>query len=146
MMVPELFKKWLPWRFLIRRVTGFYGFLDPVTLMARLRQFGKPSEVQEPIELLRAGLIFHARGLVNTRAIQYNLDWVWPFWVVKQFTPQDASFIPRGFSFSHINVTHRNWTAVGHPDLAAYPIIDPRGLVTPLFDAWSIDVAHDKRQ
>jgi hypothetical protein len=139
-MVPELFKKWLPWRFLIRRVTGFYGFLDPVTLMARLRQFGKPSEVQEPIELLRAGLIFHARGLVNTRAIQYNLDWVWPFWVVKQFTPQDASFIPRGFSFSHINVTHRNWTAVGHPDLAAYPIIDPRGLVTPLFDAWSIDV------
>ena len=135
-----LFKKLLPWRFLIRRMTGYYGFLDPVTLMARLRQFSKPSEVQEPIELLRAGLIFHARGLVNTRAIQYNLDWVWPFWVVKQFTPKDASFIPRGFSFSHINVTHRNWTAVGHPDLACYPVIDPRGLVTPLFDAWSIDV------
>ncbi|MEE4365448.1 MAG: hypothetical protein V2J08_16070, partial [Desulfotignum sp.] len=136
----RLFKKWLPWRFLIRRFAGFHGFLDPVTLMARLRQFSKPSEVQEPIELLRAGLIFHARGLVNTRAIQYNLDWVWPFWVVKQFTPKDASFIPRGFTFSHINVTHRNWTAVGHPDLAAYPVIDPRGLVTPLFDAWSIDV------
>ncbi|HKK98705.1 MAG TPA: hypothetical protein VJ943_00525 [Desulfotignum sp.] len=135
-----LFKKWLPWRFLIRRITGFYGFMDPVTLMARLRQFSKPSEVQEPIELLRAGLIFHARGLVNTRAIQYNLDWVWPYWVVKQFFPRDASFIPRGFSFSHINVTHRNWTAVGHPDIAAYPIIDPRGLVTPFFDAWSIDV------
>ncbi len=134
------FKKWFPWRFLIRRITGHYGFLDPITLMARLRQFGKPSEVQEPIELLRAGLVFHARGLVNTRAIQYNLDWVWPYWVVKQFTPEDASFIPRGFSFSHINVTHRNWTAVGHPDLAAYPIIDPRGLVTPFFDAWSIDV------
>ena len=136
----RLLKKWLPWRFLIRRMTGFYGFLDPVTLMARLRQFSKPSEVQEPIELLRAGLIFHARGLVNTRAIQYNLDWVWPFWVVKQFTPNDASFIPRGFTFSHINANHRNWTAVGHPDLAAYPVIDPRGLVTPLFDAWSIDV------
>jgi len=135
-----IFKKWLPWHFLIRRISGYYGFLDPITLMARLRQFGKPSEVQEPIELLRAGLVFHARGLVNTRAIQYNLDWVWPYWVVKQFTPKDASFIPRGFSFSHINVTHRNWTAVGHPDLAAYPIIDPRGLVTPLFDAWSIDV------
>jgi hypothetical protein len=135
-----IFKKWLPWPFLIRRISGHYGFLDPITLMARLRQFGQPSAVQEPIELLRAGLVFHARGLVNTRAIQYNLDWVWPYWVVKQFTPRDASFIPRGFSFSHINVTHRNWTAVGHPDLAAYPIIDPRGLVTPLFDAWSIDV------
>ena len=136
----RLFKKWLPWHFLIRRVTGFYGFMDPVTLLARLRQFSKPSEVQEPIELLRAGLIFHARGLVNTRAIQYNLDWVWPYWVIKQFTPRDASFIPRGFTFSHINVTHRNWTAVGHPELAAYPVVDPRGLVTPLFDAWSIDV------
>jgi hypothetical protein len=134
------FKKWSPWHFLIRRITGYYGFLDPITLMARLRQFGKPSEVQEPIELLRAGLIFHARGLVNTRAIQYNLDWVWPYWVVKQFTPRDASFIPRGFSFSHINVTHRNWTAVGRHNLSQYPVIDPRGLVTPLFDAWSIDV------
>jgi hypothetical protein len=134
------FKKWFPWHFLIRRITGYYGFVDPITVMARLRQFGKPSKVQEPIELLRAGLIFHARGLINTRAIQYNLDWIWPFWVVKQFTPQDASFIPRGFSFSHINVTHRNWTAVGRHDLDLYPVIDPRGLVTPLFDAWSIDV------
>ena len=51
----------------------------------------------------------------------------------------DASFIPRGFSISHINATHRNWTAVGHPDLSAYPVIDPRGLVTPLFDSWSVD-------
>ena len=54
-MVLKLFKKWLPWRFLIRQITGFYGFLDPVTLMARLRQFSKPSEVQEPIELDRSG-------------------------------------------------------------------------------------------
>ncbi|HEX2860435.1 MAG TPA: hypothetical protein VHN79_02300, partial [Lacunisphaera sp.] len=37
------------------------------------------------------------------------------------------------------NLTHRNWTAVGLPGVAWYPIVDPRGLVTPLFDGWSLD-------
>ncbi|MCF8068406.1 MAG: hypothetical protein K9L30_07465 [Desulfobacterales bacterium] len=134
-----MLKKWLPWKFIIKRAARAYGFLDPITLLARLRRFGHPSEVHEPIELIRAGVVFHARGLVNTRAIQYNLDWIWPFWIVKQFKPNDISFIPRGFAFSHVNLTHRNWTAVGHPDLPHYPIVDPRGLVTPYLDSWSID-------
>lgn len=135
-----IFKKWLPWHFILKLAAKQYDFLDPVTLLARIRQFGQPSEVQEPIELLRAGLVFHARGIINTRAIQYNLDWVWPYWVTRQFSPRDKSFIPRGFSFSHINVTHRNWTALGHPDLSLYPVVDPRGLVTPMYDSWSVDV------
>lgn len=135
-----MLKKWMPWTFILQKVAKRYGFLDPATLLARLRRFGHPSEIQEPIELLRAGVLFHARGLVNTRAIQYNLDWIWPFWVVKQFTPLDASFIPRGFSFSHVNLTHRNWTAIGIPGRDHYPVIDPRGLVTPHLDGWSIDV------
>jgi hypothetical protein len=134
-----LFKKWLPWKLILKRAAMAYGFLDPITFLARLRRFGQPSEVQEPLELLRAGVIFHARGLINTRAIQYNLDWVWPYWIVKQFKPKDISFIPRGFAFSHVNLTHRNWTAVGLPDIASYPIVDPRGLLTPYFDSWSID-------
>lgn len=128
-----------PIRFLVTRLARAYGFLDPMTVLARLRGFSQPSEVGEPIELLRAGLLFHARGLVNTKAIQHNLDWVWPYWVERQFNPDDSSFIPRAFSFSHINLTHRNWTAVGRPDIPFYPIIDPRGLVTPLFDGWSLD-------
>jgi hypothetical protein len=129
----------LPTRFLITRAARAYGFLDPVALLAKMRNFAQPSEVGEPIELLRAGMLFHARGLVNTKAIQNNLDWVWPYWVERQFNPADESFIPRAFSFSHINLTHRNWTAVGLPDVPYYPIVDPRGLVTPLFDGWSLD-------
>lgn len=128
-----------PGRYLVTRLARAYGFLDPVALLARLRGFAQQSEVGEPIELLRAGMLFHARGLVNTKAIQHNLDWVWPFWVERQFNPHDASFIPRAFSFSHINLTHRNWTAVGRPDVPYFPIVDPRGLVTPLFDGWSLD-------
>lgn len=131
--------KFLPWRFLIKRAAHHYGMLDPSMLLARMRRFAQPSEVAEPLELIRAGIIFHARGLVNAKAIQHNLDWVWPYWVERQFNPDSRSFVPRAFSFSHINLTHRNWTAVGRPGLAAYPIVDPRGLVTPLEDGWSLD-------
>ena len=134
-----MLRKWFPWNFILRQAARRHGFLDPATLMARMRQFGRPSEVQEPIELLRAGLLFHARGVINTRAIQFNLDWVWPYWVVRQFNPRDVSFIPRGFAISHINTTHRNWTALGHPDLDWTPIVDPRGLITPFWDSWSVD-------
>ncbi|HEX2853899.1 MAG TPA: hypothetical protein VHO24_11725 [Opitutaceae bacterium] len=131
-------RSWLT-RFIITRAARAYGFMDPINLMTKMRGFAQPSEVAEPIELLRAGVIFHARGLVNTKAIQNNLDWIWPYWVERQFNPADESFIPRAFSFSHINLTHRDWTAVGLPNVPFYPIVDPRGLVTPLFDGWSLD-------
>ncbi|MBC2593592.1 hypothetical protein H5P28_04885 [Ruficoccus amylovorans] len=141
--------RWLPWRYFLRRATTRHGFLDPFAFMARLRQFSQPSEVQEPMELLRAGAAFHARGLINTKVIQNNLDWIWPYWIARQFNPRDVSFIPRAFSFSHINLTHRNWTAVGLPGEEALALVDPRGLVTPFHDGWSIDhwfVADDGRR
>jgi hypothetical protein len=134
-----MYLKWFPWRFLISRFATSYGFLDPIPWLNRMRRFAHPSEVSEPVELLRAGVLFHARGLINTKAIQHNLDWLWPYWVERQFNPADVSFIPRAFSFSHINLTHRNWTAVGLPDVPYYPIVDPRGLVTPFHDSWSLD-------
>ncbi len=135
----HLMHSWLPWRYLLRRAAKARGFIDPFEFLARLRQFSQPSEVQEPIELIRAGVVFHARGLINTKVIQNNLDWVWPYWVVRQFDPNDDSFLPRAFSFSHVNLTHRNWSAVGLPGLDAFPIVDPRGMVTPLEDRWSLD-------
>jgi hypothetical protein len=134
-----MFFKWLPWKYMVRRVARHHGFLDPILILSRLGRFAQPSEVGEPIELLRAGLVFHARGLMNTRAIQNNLDWIWPYWVERQFNPRDASFIPRAFSISHVNLSHRNWTAVGTPDSPYLPIIDPSGLATPFYDGWSLD-------
>jgi hypothetical protein len=131
--------RFIPWKYLIGRAARTYGVIDPVSLMARLRRFSQPSEVQEPMELLREGIKFHARGVINAKAIQHNLDWVWPFWVERQFNPDDPAFIPRAFSFSHVNLTHRSWTAVGRPDVPLYPIVDPRGLITPFHNGWSID-------
>lgn len=131
--------KWLPWRYVVRYAAQKHGFIDPVALLAKLHNFAQPSEVGEPIELLRAGVVFHARGLINSRVIQHNLDWVWPYWTERQFDPRDKSFIPRAFSITHINLTHRNWTAIGYPDCPELPIVDPRGLLTPFLDSWSLD-------
>ena len=125
--------------FLVRHVARMEGFLDPILVLANLRRFAQPSELMAPKELLRAGAIMQARGLMNSQAIQHNMDWVWPYWVERQFDPEDESFMPRAFNLTHLNLTHRNWTAVGVPDLTDLPIVDPRGLVTPFFDGWSVD-------
>ncbi len=134
-----MWHKWLPWRSIVKGLAKRHGFVDPIALLARLHRFAEPAEVAAPIELLRAGVTFHARGLMNTGAIQHNLDWVWPYWVSEQFDPGSDSFIPRAFSITHVNLTHRNWTAVGVPDCPHYPLVDPRGLVTPFWDGWSLD-------
>ena len=130
---------WLPWKYILRRLARTGGFVDPVALLAHFNKFAQPSEVAAPIELLRAGMLFHARGLINARTIQGNLDWVWPFWIKKQFDPLDKAFVPRSFALTHVNLTNRNWTAVGLPGQTVYPIIDPRGLITPFYDGWSLD-------
>lgn len=134
-----MWMSWLPWRFIVKHAAHKGGFLNPLDVMYRLQQFSQPSEVVAPLELLRSGAVIHARGLINSQAIQHNLDWVWPYWVECQFNPKSASFIPRAFSITHINLTHRNWTAVGFPDYASLPIVDPRGLLTPFHDGWSLD-------
>ena len=129
----------MPWKYIIRVVARSHGFLDPIALLGHISKFSQPSEVAEPIELLRAGVIFHARGLINSRVIQHNLDWVWPYWIERQFDPTDDAFVPRAFSLTHVNLTHRNWTAIGIPNYEELPIMDPCGLLTPFWDKWSLD-------
>ncbi|MCB0310463.1 MAG: hypothetical protein KDD42_04475 [Bdellovibrionales bacterium] len=131
--------KWFPWRYILRHTARAHGFIDPINLISYVQRFSQPSEFAEPLELLRAGVVFHARGLINTRAIQHNLDWIWPYWVERQFDPADCSFIPRAFSATHVNLTHRNWTALGINGYEDYVIVDPRGLITPYHDSWSLD-------
>jgi len=132
--------KWFPLKFIAKVVMCQYGFLDPVKLISQLRNFTQPSEVTVPLELLRSGAVLHARGLINSLAIQHNLDWIWPYWVECQYDPRNEAFIPRSFSLTQINLTHRNWTALGVPDSTELSLVDPRGLVTPYYDSWSIDV------
>jgi len=138
--VPFMWWKWLPWRYFVRNAALSQGFLDPIKLISQLQNFAQPSEVAAPTELIRSGVVLHARGLMNSLAIQHNLDWIWPYWVECQYDPRNDAFIPRSFSLTQINLTHRNWTALGVPGGSEFPLVDPRGLVTPFYDGWSIDV------
>ncbi|MBN1689211.1 MAG: GtrA family protein [Candidatus Omnitrophica bacterium] len=132
--------KWTPWRFLVRDAARRQGFMDPIKIISQLKNFAQPSEVTVPMELVRSSAVLYARGLINTLAIQHNLDWIWPYWVECQYNPRNEAFIPRSFSLTQINLTHRNWTALGVPDCTEFPLVDPRGLVTPYYDSWSLDV------
>jgi hypothetical protein len=131
--------RWFPWKLLVSRAARARGLIDPMRILSRLESFAQPLEGKVPLELIRAGLVFHSRGLLNTGAIQHNLDWIWPYWVERQYDPMDEAFIPRAFSITHVNLTHRNWTAIGVPGRDAHPIVDPRGLLTPFWDGWSLD-------
>ncbi|MFP4473420.1 MAG: hypothetical protein ACLFPX_06100 [Candidatus Omnitrophota bacterium] len=126
-------------RFMIRHFARRHGFMDPFSVLANMSRFGKPAEIAAPTELLRAGFVLQARGLINSQVIQHNLDWVWPYWISRQFDPRDTSFIPRGFAATHINLTHRNWTAVGVPEHPQTAVVDPAGLVMPFWDSWTLD-------
>lgn len=115
--------KWFPWKFLVRNAARRQGFLDPIKIISQLQNFSQPSEVIAPNELLRSGVVLHARGLINSLAIQHNLDWIWPYWVECQYNPRNVAFIPRSFSLTQINLTHRNWTALGVPDSNEFSIV-----------------------
>ena len=92
-----------------------------------------------PVELIPLNSIQLSRGLLNFTVLQSKLDWVFPFWVNQQYDPGSKSFIPRSHLGLSMNITHRNWTAAGNPECDVEPIVDPRGLVTPFKNGWSID-------
>lgn len=124
---------------ILKNISRAKGFADPFRVIGQLQAFSQPSEVAAPVELLRLSSVLQVRGLLNAQAIQHNLDWIWPYWVQKQFNPRDKAFVPRAFSMTHINLTHRNWTAIGLPEVREIPIVDPAGALTPHYDGWSID-------
>ncbi|MEJ2617751.1 MAG: hypothetical protein P8Z35_22540, partial [Ignavibacteriaceae bacterium] len=93
-----------------------------------------------PVELIPLNSIQLSRGLLNFTVLQSKLDWIFPFWVNRQYNPNCKSFVPRSHLGLSMNITHRNWTAVGNPECDVEPIVDPRGLVTPFKNGWSIDI------
>jgi hypothetical protein len=92
-----------------------------------------------PVELLPLNTVQLSRGVLNFTVLQTLVDWVLPFWAEQQYDPASPSFVPRSHLGLSMNITQRNWTAAGHPSCAIEPIVDPRGLLTPFPDGWSVD-------
>ena len=127
-----IFFKWGAGRILKQKSTFDY--------LGALEHVGRPSEVIFPKELITQGAPLVAKGVLNYYTLQYCRDWVLPFWARRQMDPGSRSFMPRAFSVLMVNLTHRNWTAVGPLDTDVEAVIDPRGLLTPTYDGWSVDV------
>ena len=103
---------------------------------------GRPAEtlLPFPAELIPVGARLILRGWLNNKFFPTNRNWILPYWAERQFDPRDHSFLPRGLNLYTINYTHRDWTMIGNARREREAIVDPRGLVTPWFDGWSLDV------
>jgi hypothetical protein len=66
-------------------------------------------------------------------------SWVRPYWVERQADPRSVDFVPGTVGRDPRNVTHRNWTTLGTLAAPERATIDPRGLLAPSVDRWSID-------
>jgi hypothetical protein len=126
--------------FVLRRAMGRLRITDDIVRhLSTFQRLGEHLEVQAPGELLPVGARTVFRALRTRSAAQLGHDWVWPYWLDRQLDPTSPAFVPRGHLPFLTNVTARNWTAIGNLDSPWEAIVDPRGLVTPWFDGWSLD-------
>lgn len=125
---------------MVRRLMGRLQITDDIVRhLSTFQRLGEDFEVELPNEVVPVGARTVFRALRTRAAAQISPDWVWPYWLERQLDPGSVAFVPRGHLPFLTNVTLRNWTAVGNLDSAWEAIVDPRGLVTPWFDGWSLD-------
>ena len=94
---------------------------------------------QFPTHLLPIGARLWARGWLNKKFLDSHRDWILPYWAVHQLQPSDPGFVARGLQPVLLNSTYRDWTSIGNLASSREAIVDPRGLVTPQYDGWSLD-------
>ncbi len=111
-----------------------------ITLFKKANEVSGLGKETIPTELIPLNMIQLSRGLLNFTLLQTIRSWILPFWAEQQYSPYSPAFIPRSHLGLSMNLTHRNWTAVGSMECAIEPIVDPRGMVTLFRDGWSLDV------
>ena len=125
---------------LVRRIAAGLKIPEPA-----IRMFQTANELSGldrktlPTELIPLNTMQLSRGLLNFTLFQSLEGWVLPYWAERQYDPSDAGFIPRSHLGLSINVTRRNWTAVGSPACSVEPVVDPRGAVMPFCNRWTFE-------
>ncbi len=126
--------------FLLRRAMGRLRITDDIVRhLSTFQRLGETIEVQLPGELLPVGARTVFRALRTRAAAQIGEEWLWPHWLERQLDPGSPAFVPRGHLPFLTNLTARNWTAIGNVSSPWEAVVDPRGLVTPWYDGWSLD-------
>ncbi len=126
---------------MLRRLLGRMRIDDDTFRhLSTFQRLGEHLEIQPPGEMLPVGARTVFRAVRTQSASQVGgSDWVWPFWLRRQTDPSSPAFVPRGHLPFLTNVTGRNWTTIGNLGSAREAVVDPRGLVSPWFDGWSLD-------
>ncbi|HTY59453.1 MAG TPA: hypothetical protein VMF59_11585 [Bacteroidota bacterium] len=125
---------------LVRRIASGFKIPEPA-----LRMFRTANELSGldrktlPTELIPLNTIQISRGLLNFTLLQSLAGWVLPYWADRQYDPEDRGFIPRSHLGLSMNVTRRNWTAVGSHGCTTEPVVDPRGAVMPWRNRWTTE-------
>ncbi|HEX4979417.1 MAG TPA: hypothetical protein VFV35_05060 [Acidimicrobiales bacterium] len=124
----------------LRRAMGRLRITDDVVRhLTTAQRLGETVEVELPRELLPIGARTVFRAVRTRAAAQLGVDWVWPYWLQRQLDPRSPAFVPRGHLPVLTNVTSRDWTMIGTVASDRKAIVDPRGLLTPWYDGWSLD-------
>src|SRR3954451_17810369 len=92
-----------------------------------------------PRDLLPLAARLAAQGYLNEQFCATHPDWLMPSWMRAQDDPAALGFRPRAHSLLNINLTERNWTAIGLPGYIHEALVDPRGLITPVPGGPSLD-------
>ncbi|TAH51700.1 MAG: hypothetical protein EYC68_10075 [Chloroflexota bacterium] len=125
------------------RVFGPRYRLSPIVVeyLERSGRIGKTDQI--PSELIPLAARLWSRGWYNHKILDSMRDWILPYWATRQLDPTDCGFVGYALLPVQINLTYRNWTALGNPESRYEAIVDPRGLITPQpnewgwsFDAW----------
>jgi len=112
---------------------------DTIRHLSTFQRLGEHLEIQPPGEMLPIGARTVFRALRTRAASQLGTDWVWPYWIRRQIDPASPAFVPRGHLPFLSNLTSRDWTMIGNVDSPYEAVVDPRGLVSPWHDSWSLD-------
>ncbi len=113
---------------------------DGLDMLRAANSFSGLNTKTLPTELVPLNSLQLSRGVLNFTMLQSLPTWVIPYWAHQQYSPGSPAFIPRSHLGLSMNLTHRNWTGIGAPGFPLEPIVDPRGMVTPFPNGWSIDV------
>lgn len=130
--------------FLRRIISRAASFLrlhpDVQPLIAGGFRLTNPLAAAYPAENLSFASRVIASGMWNYCFFQFYRHFAGPYWVERQYNPDDPSFVPRASSLLSMNLTHRTWMGLRSPRGSSFSMIDPAGSLSPVAGSYSIEM------
>ncbi len=125
-----------------RRAANWLGLHpDVAPLISGGIKLTNPGQAVMPRENLHFASKIIASGMWNYSFFQFYRNFVGPYWVERQYDPNDLSFIPRAVTLLSVNITHRNWMGFRGSSSDSFALIDPAGAISPVVGYYSLEVA-----